>query len=333
MPGEHLHNSFGWLLALAAGTSLLSAQTPARGAESLTDRRGSEGSLFLPNGDHLRGTLGASEKPAEIIWQSPAFVEPFRFPLAAIQVIKFDAPQSAMHGEYRVELQGGDELHGDLVSIDKSTIVVKTKWGAVRAKRAAVASLSHLHQALRRRGKSPATEKRPTEKAHVVLATNKVVYAELIGYDARSTAFSFQAKESVVTYRSNELGEIVLAGAGPNKEPVRLEYSEGTRLSGELMRVGDGKVVIKSRALLDEAAMPLNGLRTVRAAAAGTSPPRRHDDALLMVDQDRLRGRLIALEPQIGQTPFGWQPSGSSTASAIRTGVAASIDFGPATLG
>jgi thiol-disulfide isomerase/thioredoxin len=332
MAGERLHGSLRWLLALAACTSLSFDQTAALGAEPAAAGREAEGLLLLSNGDRLRGTLVTSEKPAEITWQSPAFVEPFHFPLAAIQVIKFDAPASAMQGEYRVELQGGDELHGTLTSIDKNAIVVTAKWGTFRAKRASVASLSHLHQALRRRGKSLAVEKLVTEKTHVVLATNRVVYAELTGYNARSTEFSFQAKDAALTYRANDISQIVLADAGPTKEPVRLEYADGTRLSGELVKIGERNVVIKSSALLDAATLPLSGLRSVRAATAGTPQPRRHGDALLMVNQDRLRGRLVAVEPKAGQTSFGWQPSGSSNAAAIRTEVAASIDFGQAAL-
>jgi thiol-disulfide isomerase/thioredoxin/small nuclear ribonucleoprotein (snRNP)-like protein len=327
MPDERLHNSLRWLSALVAWAPLLALQMAAHGAERGAGNP-SRSLLVLAGGDRLRGTLVACDEPTEIAWQSPAFVEPLRFPLTAVQAIKLDAPTTAAHGEYRIELPGGDELHGTLVSIDKSAIVVATKWGTWRAKRSAVVSVSHLHRALRRRGKPPATEKTVAQKTHVVLTTNKVVYAELAGYDARSTAFSFQGQGTSVTYRANDIAEIVFTDAGPNRDPVRLECSEGTRLSGQLVKVADGNALVSSSSLLDTVTVPVAALRSIQASASGTSQPRLGDDALFVFGEDRLRGQLVAAEPKAGRTPFAWQPSSSSHAATIRAGIAASIDFG-----
>jgi thiol-disulfide isomerase/thioredoxin len=328
MARERLPIPMRRLLAPATCASLLLLwPLAARGAER-AGGRAAEGLLVLADGDRLRGTLVASDERAEIAWQSPAFAEPLRFPLTALQAVKFEAPASSTRGDYRFELPGGDELHGTLLAVDKSAVTVGTKWGTWRVKPSALVSLSHLHRALRRRGKSQAIDKVVDEKAHVLLATNKRVYAQLIGYDARSTAFSFQARDGVVTYQANDIAEIVLSEAGPSKEPVRLEYSEGTRLSGELVKVGDGKVVVRSSSLVEAVTLPLAGLRSIRAAAPGAPPPRRSGEALFVFGEDRLHGRLVAAEAKAGQTSLAWQPSGGSNGAAIRTGAAVFIDFG-----
>src|SRR5487761_1271684 len=334
MAGKRLHGSLqGWraLTACAALWTLLSA-SPAHSAERAEAWQGPEGLLIVAGGDRLRGRLAASDKPAEIAWRSPAFVGPLRFPLTGIQGLKFDAPTTASHGGYRIELLGGDELHGDLVSIDKSAVVVQTKQGTLRVKRTAVASVSHLYRALRPRAKPLAVEKLVIEKAHVVLANRKVVYAELIGYNPRATAFSFQARNEAVTYSANEIAEIVLSDAGANHGPVGLEDADGTRLSGKLLRIDDGHVDLQSSVLVDVATLPLAGLRSIRATAAEAPPARRRGEAVLTVGEGRLHGRLVAAQPDSVQTCLAWQPSGSSTATAIRAGVAASVDFGPAIL-
>ncbi|HWB09794.1 MAG TPA: TlpA disulfide reductase family protein [Pirellulales bacterium] len=333
MAQQQLQLKLGRWRALVTCAGLLAVVLPTNASgEPAAEARTGEGLLVLASGDRLRGCPAVSAKPGEIAWQLPVLAAPLQIPLADVQIVKFHPSPSASHGNYRVELSGGDELRGDLVSVDNNTIVLRTQRGTFQVKRAAVASLSHAYRALRPRIRPLAVEKPVIQKAHVVLRNSQVVYADLVGYDARSTAFSFRAGSESPSYRANEITEIVMADAGTHPGPVSLEYVDGIRLSGELEKVGPSTVVVKSSAFREVVTLPLAGLRSIRASAASESSARQRGEAMLSVGETRLHGRLVAAEPRAGLTSFAWQPSGSSTALAIRAGVTASIDFGPPAL-
>lgn len=88
--------------------------------------------LDLPAEGFIAGAL--ADGPAAdatsretIFWQSPAFAEPFAFPLDAIQGIRFPLPTGeppAGSGDWRVELVGGDTLVGSVEARDDSATVM-----------------------------------------------------------------------------------------------------------------------------------------------------------------------------------------------------------------
>ena len=114
----------------------------ARGGEE-PSRKATVAVLDLPDGGFLVGewlTTPAADAPGEpargdaIRWQAADFARPFTFPLAAIRGIRFPGPAGDEGGadplagqeRWRLELAGGDELVGRLVSIDGEYVVVQT---------------------------------------------------------------------------------------------------------------------------------------------------------------------------------------------------------------
>jgi len=110
--------------------------------------------LDLPQDGFLAGTLldvppEANGSRATVLWQAPAFVGPFEFALNGIMGIRFplpsESPQPTPAGLWRIELASGDQLVGDVESIDEEQIVVMVGAAAsptrISVRRDAVASI------------------------------------------------------------------------------------------------------------------------------------------------------------------------------------------------
>jgi thiol-disulfide isomerase/thioredoxin len=83
--------------------------------------------LRLSDGDYVAGKLTESPAGRGIVWQSPAFQEALRFPYERVNAIVSSSPEvkaPALSAMYRLELNGGDVLFGDLVSLDKDRLVL-----------------------------------------------------------------------------------------------------------------------------------------------------------------------------------------------------------------
>ncbi|HEX7448062.1 MAG TPA: redoxin family protein [Pirellulales bacterium] len=315
---------------LCAALMALLSPAVAGAADQAVAARGPDGLLVVINGDRLRGTLAVSDRPGQIVWQSPAFVEPLQFSLSQVQTVMFDAQPSRPRGEYRIALSGGDVVYGSLGAIDRETCVVRCALGTLRIKSAAVALLSR-----RRTARAPQSGFEPlvlqkvvSDKEHFDLVNGEIVYGKLTAYDARTKTFSFQVGNQAVSRRADDIAEIALANTEPNHGPVRLEYADGTRISGELLRVGNGQVVLKSSAFFGGLALPLADLRFLRASIGSTTRKRWRTEATLLIDGGRLHGWLVSNPPESGRSSLAWQLSGVSTAAAIRADAAFSIVFG-----
>lgn len=88
--------------------------------------------LDLPQDGYLAGTLldvpsDASAARTTVLWQSPDFVGPFEFGLAAVSGIRFPrspgCPPPRPVGPWRLELVSGDRLVGGIESIDAQRVV------------------------------------------------------------------------------------------------------------------------------------------------------------------------------------------------------------------
>mgnify|MGYP003332956648 CR=1 FL=1 len=113
---------------------LMTAATMAAAAETAQESSSTPARVDLPQAGHLLGRL--LDAPAEPVgprksffWQSPAFARPFEFALDGVVGIRFPTPADnalpTAAGAWRIELVGGDQLVGDVVSIDDRQVVAR----------------------------------------------------------------------------------------------------------------------------------------------------------------------------------------------------------------
>ena len=102
---------------LCLGVSAFAADQPAGSVLHLTNKG------FMP------GELRGSDNPNVLHWHSPFFIQPFRFPLSAVNTVHYTLPQKQPKptGEYCIELVGGDVVYGDLMGLDNETVLLADK--------------------------------------------------------------------------------------------------------------------------------------------------------------------------------------------------------------
>jgi thiol-disulfide isomerase/thioredoxin len=117
----------GWLAGF-----LLQLPTPRVAAEEPSRPAGARaGIVELRDGSLLRGDFALSADVSHLGWQSPSFDNPFQLRLPAVNAVHFPAPATPetpdgpAPGAWRVELQGGGLLWGDLLSIDDKVVVLR----------------------------------------------------------------------------------------------------------------------------------------------------------------------------------------------------------------
>lgn len=86
--------------------------------------------LRLINGDYIAGrpvTSPDGQTGASILWKSPLFQESLRIPYERVSAIVSSSPEvvaAGLSAKYRLELNGGDVLFGDLISFDQEKLVL-----------------------------------------------------------------------------------------------------------------------------------------------------------------------------------------------------------------
>jgi len=137
LPGTSSRRS-GWLPTVCCAVLLLPSLAAAEerrmdGGTAGRDTSPAWAVLDLPREGTLAGRLLDGRGPdggteAEIVWQAPGFQRPFVLPLERIVGIRFpmpaDRPESGAEGGWVVELVDGDQIVGDLLSIDDRRVEV-----------------------------------------------------------------------------------------------------------------------------------------------------------------------------------------------------------------
>lgn len=124
---------------------------PAKVAESVTEEPVSDkpeikqDKLNFINGDRLQGLLMSVDPGKNIItWQSPFSVKPVEFDLASADKLelKLRDDEQRKWGSASIHLTNGDELWGDIVSLDKDAMVLKTWYsGTLKIRRPMIARI------------------------------------------------------------------------------------------------------------------------------------------------------------------------------------------------
>ncbi|QDU41682.1 Thiol-disulfide oxidoreductase ResA [Symmachiella dynata] len=131
--------------AILTSMLCLSALAGFGGSLSAADDVRKDAILRLASGDYITGSLGDSATPDVVTWNSPQFTKPLTFPAGRVVSVHFPVglDRPAPTGAYCVELAGGDQLFGELVSLSPTEMVLdSTRFGKLKIAR------SHIRRIL-----------------------------------------------------------------------------------------------------------------------------------------------------------------------------------------
>lgn len=127
------------ICCLPFGSTAMFAQEQAPGAVQ-------EGKLYWNNGDSLVGSIISADSQ-KIVWKSPFFVEPLQIGIDVLSTIRFDAPEPDAESRqtFRVVMQNGDVLFGNLKAITASNLVIESdRHGTITLKRNKIRTLRRI---------------------------------------------------------------------------------------------------------------------------------------------------------------------------------------------
>jgi thiol-disulfide isomerase/thioredoxin len=176
---------------------------------------------------------------------------------------------------------------------------------------------------------SPALADRPC----IVRTDGSIVQGSVARFDAAARAF-------VVTNREGEgegetsVGEDKVASVRLSTvdddavRGIRAVTQEGDRLSGELLEIAGGMLLLSIHGFHEFPRVPVGRLRSLAVLRHSQTPrPNGEKDAVLELEGVRLMGRVADEGGQSDATRscLAWQPRGSITASHLRPGAAGKI--------
>lgn len=168
-----------------------------------------------------------------------------------------------------------------------------------------------------------------TDKPRVERSDGEIVYGTLASFDAAAREFIIRGEKSETRVPAGQVGSAVLA-APPESEAraMRVVYQDGTQVSGELTRLADGFLWLKSPAARQPLRLPVKGLRSLIVLRHESAPSSETGPTgLLEIDGARLRGRLVDGNESASASCLVWQPLGSSKSSPLRHGVSGRIVY------
>ena len=108
---------------------------------------------------------------------------------------------------------------------------------------------------------------------------------------------------------------------------LRAVFLSGTKISGDLVKIEDGKVILKSPGILESISIPLDLLQSFVVLAPKSDPPELPERrGRLETKGTRLHGCLVDSRDKENQCLI-WQPARSNTSSPLKPGISAQIVY------
>lgn len=227
---------------------------------------------------------------------------------------------------------GGSRLADIKVAPDKPRVLggirLENKRGDVRLERLRIARWA---------GELPREVQADQPRVHLV--DGSIEYGQVTGYDAAARQFLLKGKSGESKVSADRLDSAFLSfPAETDPAAARALFHDGTQVSGEIAKVADGALWVKSAAIREPLRLPLKSLRSVIALRhetasseneAGTDAGKELDGRLgtLELEGVRLRGRLVDGREERETSCLVWHPVGSTLASGIRPGASGRIVY------
>ncbi len=182
------------------------------------------------------------------------------------------------------------------------------------------------------------------EKARLHKSDGSVVYGHLEAYDAKSKKFTVRDGNNQTQVDSKNITDVFLSPMTipdvPDSSPesatatlsrrLRVVYQDGSRFSGELMKIEDTHISLTCAGVKEPLRLPLTGLRSLVALS--------HDKPVAAIKTTgrvgrleigglRMKGRLVNGAEQSDASCLVWRPNLSINASPMQLGVAGRIVY------
>ena len=167
-----------------------------------------------------------------------------------------------------------------------------------------------------------------SDLARIQKLEGEIVYGQISRYDAQTKEFIVQGDGDAGESRVPE-DSVTAVFLSPVKDEadrsIRAVYQDGSRLSGDLVKITSDQVWLKVPGIAETAHLPIDGLRSlVVVKREPASKDKDEHSGRLEMDGLLLPGRL-AESP--GSGALAWLPDGSASAGALREGVSGKIIY------
>ena len=166
------------------------------------------------------------------------------------------------------------------------------------------------------------------DQSRVHRADGSILYGTLTGYRPESREFVLNTDKGEARINDGEVSSVFLSL--PKDQPsrmIRAVYQDGSRLSGELVKVEGDAIVLNVPGVEGAVRLPVPGLRSLVVVARESGESTTPTLPRLELDGVRLVGRLEDGQEQPGRSCLVWHPTGSATASPLRLGVSGKIFY------
>jgi len=165
-------------------------------------------------------------------------------------------------------------------------------------------------------------------KSRLHRADGSIIYGDVKSFDAAAKQFVIAGLDGETRVATDEVGSIVLAAENVSGQTTRVVLSDGTQLSGTIVKVADNKVMLRYPGMKELLAIPLAELHTLlvlNPQSAAADPVGR--TGRLELDAISLQGMLGSGEETETASCLAWKPHGSANASPLLPGVAGRVVY------
>jgi peroxiredoxin len=160
-----------------------------------------------------------------------------------------------------------------------------------------------------------------SNEARIHRVDGSINYGRLIGFDARTREVLIQSQTGEIRIALDKIFAIFVSPSEDEPVPrlVRAAYLDGSRFSGRLSKVENGKLFMTIPGINEIASLPLSGLRSlVFVNPSGETPSAAEESTgRLELEGLRLIGKLVDSSGAPGTSCLAWRPIASETAGAL----------------
>ncbi|WP_010586579.1 TlpA family protein disulfide reductase [Schlesneria paludicola] len=166
------------------------------------------------------------------------------------------------------------------------------------------------------------------DKSRIHSSDGTILYGQLTAFDPEKHEFVVSHESETQQIAESQVQDVFLSHITDiPARAVRVVYLNGMKVSGDIVRVDDQQLTLKSPGIEAEIVIALNTLQSITSLVEQREPaasPTRH--GRFESGGTTLQGCLIDSNPDESSC-LVWQPDGSSTSSALCAGVPARIVY------